>query len=444
MKGDFSRLTFDPAHPFSRVLMQQGRVLLDADWNELNALLLYYLHELAADVMGPYGGPKAELGFEIAAEGEGDLRVFGGRYYVDGRLAALPPKLDGGAPAPAALYSSQPYLPQPPELPAPPYLVYLDVWEWHLTAFENDAIREKALGGPDTSSRAQIVWQVKAAGEALIDKLPGPLTCAGFPVSEFRRALRGRPPLLRARARRPPDADDDPCLTPPDARYRGSENQLYRVEVHRDGAPPTFKWSRENGSVVVLWRKTRGKDLVVEGIRDSVRGFAAGDWVELLDDGRELRGEPGTLALLARVEGDVLTVDPAAVFGDIAPDPSTLVNARIRRWDQKATSGVELEQGAVPVKEGKGEDGWIELENGIAVQFLDHTPDEAYRYRTGDYWLIPARVATGDVEWPRLESNPKDPAPRPPYGIRHHYAPLFLRNGGFIDLRRSWEWLARC
>ena len=30
MKGDFSRITFDPKKHYSRVLMQQGRVQLDA------------------------------------------------------------------------------------------------------------------------------------------------------------------------------------------------------------------------------------------------------------------------------------------------------------------------------------------------------------------------------------------------------------------------------
>ena len=38
MKGDYSRDTFDPAKHFTRVLMQQGRVQLDADWNEQAAL----------------------------------------------------------------------------------------------------------------------------------------------------------------------------------------------------------------------------------------------------------------------------------------------------------------------------------------------------------------------------------------------------------------------
>lgn len=38
MSGDYSRFTFDPHNDFSGVLMQQGRVQLDADWNELVAI----------------------------------------------------------------------------------------------------------------------------------------------------------------------------------------------------------------------------------------------------------------------------------------------------------------------------------------------------------------------------------------------------------------------
>jgi len=57
MKGDFTRYTFDRTRHFSRVLMQQGRVQLDADWNEQAAILLHYLRALAADMIGPFGGP---------------------------------------------------------------------------------------------------------------------------------------------------------------------------------------------------------------------------------------------------------------------------------------------------------------------------------------------------------------------------------------------------
>ena len=35
MAGDYTRFTFRPEHDHAAVLMQQGRVQLDADWNEL-------------------------------------------------------------------------------------------------------------------------------------------------------------------------------------------------------------------------------------------------------------------------------------------------------------------------------------------------------------------------------------------------------------------------
>src|SRR5256885_16844092 len=86
MKSDLSRETFDPAKHLTRVLMQQGRVTLDADHNEQVAILLHYLWTLAADVIGPAGGPVDGGGFNPAAP-PGAPRSFSigkGRSYVDG------------------------------------------------------------------------------------------------------------------------------------------------------------------------------------------------------------------------------------------------------------------------------------------------------------------------------------------------------------------------
>jgi Family of unknown function (DUF6519) len=38
-------------------------------------------------------------------------------------------------------------------------------------------------------------------------------------------------------------------------------------------------------------------------------------------------------------------------------------------------------------------------------------------YRTGDYWLIPARVESGDVIWPRGANGPQA---LPPDGVERH------------------------
>src|SRR5258707_5727923 len=96
--------------------------------------------------------------------------------------------------------------------------------------------------------------------------------------------------LLGARAKRG-EGPADPCTIAPDASYRGPENQLYRVEIHTGnlGAPtavPTFKWSRENGSVVFPIESGGGTNSVVlETLgRDERFGLREGDWVEIQDD----------------------------------------------------------------------------------------------------------------------------------------------------------------
>ena len=75
MKGDFSRDTFNASQHFLRVLMQQGRVQLDADWNEQVAILLHYLQNLAKDLIGPSGGPSHDYGFGISTIVAGRMKT---------------------------------------------------------------------------------------------------------------------------------------------------------------------------------------------------------------------------------------------------------------------------------------------------------------------------------------------------------------------------------
>src|SRR5262249_43931053 len=81
-----TRKTFDPAKHFTRVLMQQGRVQLDADWNEQAAIALHYLRSLTRDLIGEAAGPPNNLGFEIGVIETNILTIGGGHYYVGGIL----------------------------------------------------------------------------------------------------------------------------------------------------------------------------------------------------------------------------------------------------------------------------------------------------------------------------------------------------------------------
>src|SRR5262249_14963117 len=124
--------------------------------------LLHYLRTLATDLIGPHGGPSGD-GFKIDIRKDSnnqpvkfDFVIGQGRYYVDGILC------ENGE---TVAYTEQTDFPQPLEdkdkLKKDTYLVYLDVWERHITALEDGLIREVALDGPDTATRAQVVRQVK-------------------------------------------------------------------------------------------------------------------------------------------------------------------------------------------------------------------------------------------------------------------------------------------
>lgn len=479
MKSDITRDTFVAGKHFSRVIRQQGRVDLDADTNEQTSILLHYLRTLALDLIGPYAAPVMAAGFRLSKDSNDSLSISAGRYYVDGYLVENET---------SCLYTEQPNNPLPNDdafakalvdkLDAL-YWVYLDVWERHITAIEDDSIREKALGGPDTCSRAQVAWQVRALDvgdtartnmrnkrrEFLTNKLKALQTQLSAATSNLTKAKlqeeidrvndqlaivdKPEPKDLASGCGYPLDyllpvsdasmgARVDPgaqivdaCVTSPDSKFTGRANQLYRVEVHRGGVAgeATIKWSRNNGSQAAAWTNSVGFDLEVANARD----FVAGNWVELSDDVSELRGLPGVLARLTKVEGATLSVDPDSVGGD--PNAihwnDDLINPKVRRWDHFETEDTVLEDdGSILIKEtpiGTPDDtaAWMDLEDGIQIQFA-----AGGQYRSGDYWLIPARVATGNIEWPEPDSDTIATFTTllEPNGVVHHYAPL-----GFVN-----------
>jgi len=97
VKADLTRRSFDPFKHFSRVLMQQGRVQLDADWNEQAGILLHLLRRLTADQFGPaflarFGGGFEILSLVTTTHPAGLVLDFGiqpGGFFVDGILCEL-------------------------------------------------------------------------------------------------------------------------------------------------------------------------------------------------------------------------------------------------------------------------------------------------------------------------------------------------------------------
>src|ERR1035438_7441346 len=131
MAGDYTRFRYNPLTDTTGVQMQQGRVLMDQDWNEYVQLQDRRWRAETMDIMGRAVVPiDTKTAFEILIGGT-SFTIGIGRMYVDGLLAenhgidpTKPAKriydpilgeLVGTAPIP---YEQQPYYPVFPPFPA--------------------------------------------------------------------------------------------------------------------------------------------------------------------------------------------------------------------------------------------------------------------------------------------------------------------------------------
>jgi len=440
MPGDYSRRIFRKNKHYSGVLMQQGRVQLDSDWNEQLDIQLYRTETESIDVIGRCGVPRRNGGFRIGSTPEGrDLTISAGRIYVDGLLC----ESEG-----ATSYTTQPYLPNPdfttavtspPTSPPGPtrrldlndgrYLVYLDTWQQERTALDDQLIREVALGGPDTTARLQTVWQVRLleVRESSPPSSPprGDFTCR-TPFREFQRITAPSTGTLNARTA-PPNPEEDPCLLPPTSGYSRLENQLYRIEIQTGGrltpvgGPVTFKWSRDNASVeTTVVAIDDDVATVKETGKDELLSFGNNQWVELVDEESTLKAQPRALVQIDQIEPATREITFKTSLASFA---NRIPGLKLRRWDQSTGAN----QNGLQVTA----DVWTEIEAGIEVLFAPGT------YRAGDYWLIPARTSTREIEWPPFRIPNTQPIAQPPRGVRHHFCRLALLevDDGVLRLR---------
>ncbi|MGC2403620.1 MAG: DUF6519 domain-containing protein, partial [Acidobacteriaceae bacterium] len=444
MSFDSSRFTFNPRRNFLGVVMEQGRVQLDSDWNEGQAEFARRLQAGTLDILGPSGYPVniTPNAFQItpsSGSGGNQISIGCGRYYVDGLLAenhgaesseTWDPAMAELSAAPLTQpfpdntinYTQQPYYPNAPAIGAGPYLVYLDVWQREVTYLEDQWLIDPAVN-VDTTGRLQTVWQVKLLD---VSSISGSIDCS-TDVSTFDTLI--EPSAARLTNGLVNNTPTGPCCLSPNTGYTGLENQLYRVEIHQDGSSPTFKWSRENASVAtsvsaiatVVVSASSVSQLTVASLgRDSVLGFSNGNWIEITDDYLELNNLPGELLQIASMgPGNTITLN-ALLTGSFDPS-DTSRHTRIIRWDQTSTT-----TGDIPVPtDGSA----VALENGITVTF--GPKPFAGPYYSGDFWNFAARASSASIQ-------PLTTAP--PRGIHHHYAKLAIVNfsGKPTDCRVPW------
>ncbi|HEX4610947.1 MAG TPA: DUF6519 domain-containing protein [Urbifossiella sp.] len=500
MHADISRDTFDPRSNTLRVVQEQGAVLLDADANEQTAILLHRLHGLAADLFGPFWGPAGGSGFHIdwVDTTHTDLTISPGRYYVNGLLCENAPE------TPVTFLTQPAYpnaaLPDKPFDPAKPFAVYLEAWEREVPEAETRNIPgriDPAFQALSPAPRAQLVWQVKVFQAATPDATAlQPLY--GADPWKAATALSGllfppppAPPALQAQVVSAQTSSYN-------GDYSGPENQLYRVEIHRRGLPypagsgalptspkcATFKWSRDNGSVAFpldlsavdmssgnpVWQPDANNQFLVTLTntgRDDRTILKIHDRVEYID--RAIVLTPNAfedqpirqLFEVVVVDSNSVTLRaPRAGAINLPVLPEKLTRwAFLRRWDFQLFGNappLTTATGAPP----QGDDGalvvvtpsaadtgspsqeWLDMEDQIQIRFPAAGP-----YHPGDFWLIPARTASGDVVWPQTAAKDKKgnpirvPKTVPARPTRRYFAPLAVFNSSatnpLIDCRRQ-------
>lgn len=428
MATDVARLSFDPGRRYTGVVTQQGRVALEAEQNEERVIGAEERREVLLDVVGRAGTP--DDGYAVSAGPGTDLLVGPGTMYVGGLRVTLDEEL---------LTSKQPdWLDQPVvgERPLGREHVLLLLTEHDVTAVEDPALLEVALGGPDGAARTRLVQRVLRHP---VDSL----TCADA-LDESARAFARDGQTLDPETMRLASASrllvtwqQDPeagsaCEPSSTGGYLGAENQCVRFQVtavHRDG---TFDavWGYDDASHLYRVTPDQSANPVLTLDRSPVDDHhrpRTGQAVQVLRSTAALRSADqvveghvaalgGVVAVLtAPYDPDGRTVQlPVPLPADHAGDPQLY----LRVWEEHLT-GLTL---GVP----------IDL-TGTGMQVTLSSTLRTERLHVDDFWCVGVRPETPTAVYPARYLR----APQPPDGPRQWVCPLAVvdwLDEGVIDV----------
>jgi Family of unknown function (DUF6519) len=305
MPSDRSR-RIDRAHfGYTGVVAQQGRVILDRDFNAQQGLESTRVALDALAFVGPCGTP--DDGYKITIErlffedrlrvpigviassppvGPGwNLSIAAGRMYLGGQAVAL---------ADACTYHSQPEWPNPTPVTNPAFeLVYLDVQETEVSAIEDSDLLDVALGGPDTTQRLKLLQRIKRMQFTAADSVAGCASAWTAAIAQWRAQGLGFDPLtmsLKPLAALQVAFDTqsqttsacDPAST---GGYLGSENQLLRIRITNIGGQLNAVWGYDDASFIYRVNQVSADGRSLSLTADPPDAFhfpQTGQWVEIL------------------------------------------------------------------------------------------------------------------------------------------------------------------
>ncbi|UTW11329.1 DUF6519 domain-containing protein [Marinobacterium rhizophilum] len=408
MKTQISRHSFAPEQRYSGVYQQMGRMITDADWNELNDLVQHRLVEALTDVIGD-GSPRAR-GL-VRQTGADSYELRWGHVYVDGIPGRVVP--DDPTLGPVFVFEHQADLPGVPALTAGSHRLYLDVWERTVTPLEDPTLMDPGLHGADTCTRSQTMAQVKAC-PATVDPTAVALNppIGTIPLSLWIRQ--------GATLHDPCDPCAEELSLPEDVG-----NFLFRVEVHdvlwSDEPIPeiiglTLKWSRENGAEAYQ-------------VGQFPPGFDSGHWSYEYFSGPSDTADEHMLSEkhLGRHLLPGFSPQRGVLSHGYSPESAPAMSL-VRRWDGFARfdfdgaawtlsegydRNIELSTGLGDSDHGFVDIGGASIELNLDQLLLQFSLADELAL-AGDYWLATVRQAIHSAGDPLIEAET-------PQGILHHY-----------------------
>ncbi len=419
MGSDRARVSYDPKQQYRSVVMQQGRVTLEADFNEELAIVGEELREETLDIVGPNGTP--DNGYLITPLSNStppfDFSVRPGTMYVGGLRVTSPPPVPVAAPAGQAVivtgglrysaqtdwldFSDDPDWVDTSKNPPTNEFVYLFLREQEVSAVEDSDLKDVALGGPDTAQRTRLIQHIVRLSDGQ-DCATGLLAARekwkseglGFNARTMQLVSTATLKVGFSTSGSPPD----PCNPQAQGGYLGADNQLIRVQisgVDQATGNPKFVWGFDDASFLYrLDLDKNNKQLLHLQSRpvDASHNPRANQAVEVLRSAAELsNGE-----YVASLSGLVFTLDH-----DYNPDthkitlPATLTQLPDEYYDSTQTPRAflrvwEEEHVFTPDKS-------VDLGNtGLQVTFEVH----GNVFHTGDYWLFAVRPSTPQQVYP--------------------------------------------
>lgn len=441
--SDISRSAFNPKKHYTSVRMQQGRVLMDDDWNENERIHEVEDQKARTDIIGLHG--STDDGFLISdvveipdQDGNSyiDFSIGKGTFYLEGKRIEVH--------EPESYRSQSDWqawrrgLTDPVNVPTSERndLVYLNVWEQTVNSIEDEELQEAALGGPDTSTRERLMRRVRIFTDTEVN-------CEdAWEAFKEDPQIKGRGQFNEASCRLVPDAGlkvsfdesvaiENLCQDSSQGGYLGAENQTIRVQIF-DGNK--FTWGVDNSSSLyrIKFDENDKSKIKVEADFKDVRHYPEkGQVIEILPASTELANDQ----LISDIQGhmtkirDTNETDKDTFFiGELFPNVSNeWYNQEyyfMRIWDR----GKGFDS---PALIDIPNDSEIDLgRTGIKVSF------KGDNLTSGNYWIFSVRPKTPNkiIPWDFTSADG-----RPPNGYAMYYAPLAIikwtqKNGGFTGI----------